>query len=296
MSRPRKGFRNRYRSNMPWTEVFAKDLQCLISDAWSWICNGFYLPVLVVYPDFPSKKTTIHKIGRKLKYRITNKRLKRAELVLWFHDTTHASSEVLVQYYPTHSVINRQCMDISKKYVDSIHATVFGYSTIIDPKTHVGPAVAKSDINALHDGEIVRCPLSKTSEKAVYQIVIDNETETGEFLDYRVPVIGGDIPLVYAKYKKKEVRFTNDVHRSTMHSPEDIFSKEEFSCIVQLATKMGAEFCEFDVLRDKFSGRIYVIDVNKTPYGPPKGLTSAEHNGAIDLLTQAFQRAFIPSR
>lgn len=296
MSRPRKGFRNRYRSNMPWTEVFLKDLQCLIIDAWSWIRNGFYLPVLVVYPDFPSKKTTIHKIGRKLKYRITNKRLKRADLVLWFHDTTHASSEVLVQYYPTHSVINRQCMDISKKYVDSIHAAVFGYSTIIDPKAHVGPAVAKSDINALHDGEIVRCPLSITSEKAVYQIVIDNETAPGEFLDYRVPVIGGNIPLVYAKYKKKEVRFTNDVHRSSMHLPEDLFSKEEVTCIVQLATKMGAEFCEFDVLRDKSSGRIYVIDVNKTPYGPPKGLTSVEHKRAIDLLTQAFQRAFIASR
>jgi glutathione synthase/RimK-type ligase-like ATP-grasp enzyme len=80
-----------------------------------------------------------------------------------------------------------------------------------------------------------------------------------------------------------------------MHSPEDLFSKEEVSCILQLANIMGAEFCEFDVLRDKSSGRIYVIDVNKTPYGPPKGLTSTEHKTAIDLLAGAFQQAFIKS-
>ncbi len=288
-----RGFRNRYRNTMPWSEVLMKDLANLISDTFSWIRNGFRLPVLVVFPDYPSKKTTIYKISRRLGYRITNKRLARAKVVMWFHDTTHATSELLVQSFPGKLVINRQCMDISKKHVDRVHAEVFGYSTTIDPRTHAGFAVAKSDINALHDGEIVRCPVATPKDQAVYQIVIDNKTPSGEFLDFRVPVIAGNIPLVYSKFKMSEVRFTNDVHRSLMHRPEEIFSPQELDSIARMAVAMGAEFCEFDVLRDRASGRIYVIDVNKTPYGPPKGLSSADTHKATQLLTEAFIRAFI---
>lgn len=293
MTKPRRGFRNRYRSNMPWTEVVLKDIQSLWTDFLSWIFNGFHLPVMVVYPDYPSKKTTIYKICRQLRYRITNKRIEGAAHVMWFHDTTHATSEVLVQSFPNHTVINRRCTDISKKHVDRIHQQVFGYSTIIDPRNYSGHAVAKSDINALHDGEIVRCPIAAPIEKAVYQLLINNETSAGEYLDYRVPIIGGNIPLVYCKFKRGEVRFTNDVHRSELHSPLEKFNEEELSLISKMATAMGAEFCEFDVLRDNTSGRIYVIDVNKTPYGPPKGLPKAEAKRATHLLTTAFRKAFI---
>jgi len=292
MPQRRKGFRNRYRNNMPWTEVLLKDAQGLLMDAFSWLRNGFHLPVVVVYPDYPSKKTTIYKICRKLGYRITNKRLRSASMVMWFHDTTHASSELLVQSYPTHQVINRKCTDISKKHVDTIHQLVFGYSTFVDPTQHHGRAVAKSDINALHDGEIVRCPLAVTSAKAVYQIVIDNSTPSGEFVDYRVPVIAGDIPLVYTKFKREEVRFTNQVHRSELHAPHAVFSSEELLLIRNMAAQMGADFCEFDILRDNDSKLIYVIDVNKTPYGPPGGLPSDDAKKAVELLTQAFVKAF----
>ncbi len=293
MSKPRRGFRNRYRSNMPWTEVLLKDLQNLILDTFAWFLNGFSLPVIVVYPDYPSKKTTIYKICRKLRYRVTNKRIKRAKHVMWFHDTTHGTSEVLVQSFPNHTVINRRCTDISKKYVDKIHEQVFGYSTIIDPRTHSGTAVVKSDINALHDGEIVRCPIADPIEKAVYQILINNESTAGEYLDYRVPIIVGNIPFVYSKFKRSDVRFTNDVHRSLLHAPLEIFSQNELSLIATMATHMGAEFCEFDVLRDRDSGRIYVIDVNKTPYGPPKGLPSTDANRALQMLSETFRKSFI---
>jgi len=294
MTQRRRGFRNRYRGNMPLTEVLLKDIQGLVLDTLSWIKNGFSLPVIVAYPDYPSKKTTIYKIARKLGYRITNKQLARAQHVLWFHDTTFASSELLVQRYPNKKVINRKCIDISKKHVDAVHHQVFGYSTIIDPTAHSGAAVAKSDINALHDGEIIRCPIIQPSEKAVYQIVIDNQTENGEYVDIRVPVIGGKIPLVYSKFKKESVRFTNKVHRSELHSPERVFSEQELKSICEMAAAMGADFCEFDVLRDNQTKRIYVIDVNKTPYGPPFGLSANDNNKAVLLLSNAFREEFQP--
>ena len=292
MTQRSRGFRNRYRGNMPLAEALMKDFQGLLADTLSWLKNGFTLPVIVVNPDYPSKKTTIYKIARKLGYRITNKRLNRARHVLWFHDTTHASSELLAQTYPGKTILNRSCTDISKKHVDAVHQKVFNYSTIIDPTQHTGLAVAKSDINALHDGEIIRCPIATPSDKAVYQIVIDNSIENGEYVDIRVPIIAGIIPLAYKKFKKNSVRFTNKVHRSEVHEPKDIFSEEELDCIRKMAFQMGADFCEFDVLRDHGSGKIYVIDVNKTPYGPPVGLSASDSKQAVKLLAAAFRKAF----
>jgi glutathione synthase/RimK-type ligase-like ATP-grasp enzyme len=77
-----------------------------------------------------------------------------------------------------------------------------------------------------------------------------------------------------------------------MHEPSTIFSQQELDNIRKMAVQMGADFCEFDVLRDNGSGRIYVIDVNKTPYGPPAGLSANESKHAVMLLTQAFRQAF----
>jgi hypothetical protein len=292
MHRKPRGFRNHYRSNMPWPEVAIKDTRSIFHDLLAFFRNGGTLPALVVFPDYPSKKTTLFKIARQLRFRITNKRLKRPLLVIWFHDTTNASSALLEQHYPQQRVLNAGCTDISKTTVDRIHLEIFGYNTFIDPKTHHGQAVEKSDINALHDGSIVRCPLHETKANAVYQLVIDNSIGL-EFIDYRVPVIGQTIPLVYAKYKHEEVRFTNDVHRSELMEVDANFSTEEQSQIIQFAQAMRADFCELDILRDNASGKIYVIDVNKTPYGPPKGLGKRNNLRAISRLSEAFKRAFL---
>jgi glutathione synthase/RimK-type ligase-like ATP-grasp enzyme len=77
-----------------------------------------------------------------------------------------------------------------------------------------------------------------------------------------------------------------------MHEPSTIFTEQELDNIRKMAVQMGADFCEFDVLRDNASGLIYVIDVNKTPYGPPAGLSASESMHAVSLLTNAFRKAF----
>ena len=135
--------------------------------------------------------------------------------------------------------------------------------------------------------------MTNTKSNAVYQIVIDNNAGNGEFLDYRVPVIGHAIPLVYAKYKRENVRFTNDVHRSELQEVDDIFSAEEQMHILRFTQAMGADFSELDILRDNTSGKIYIIDVNKTPYGPPKGLGKRNTLRAISRLSDAFKQSFL---
>jgi hypothetical protein len=56
-----------------------------------------------------------------------------------------------------------------------------------------------------------------------------------------------------------------------------------------MARKMGIDYGEFDILRDK-DGRIYVVDVNNTPWGPPNGLPEFESNIALKRLVKSFDR------
>ena len=158
----------------------------------------------------------------------------------------------------------------------------------LNPKTYIGVAVEKSDENAVHDGQEVMCPMPFPKTDAVYQKVLDNTNEAGEYVDIRVPVIHGKIPLVYLKFKTLKNRFTNKAHRATLHKPEDLFSEEEISQIEKYATAMKVDFCEFDVLRHNGNKKIYIIDVNKTPYGPPDPLNKKDKAIALNTLSNAF--------
>ena len=241
-------------------------------------------------PTYPSKKTTLSKIARLNKARLTNKFVSNPDVIIYFEDTTYGSANELRRKYPKTRIINANCPDISKERVHVVHLEALGYSMNLNPKTYIGVAVEKSDENAVHDGQEVICPVSFPKTDAVYQKVLDNTNEEGEYVDIRVPVIAGKIPLVYLKFKTKKNRFTNKAHRATLHQPEDIFSEEEISQIEKYAAAMKVDFCEFDVLRHKGNNKIYIIDVNKTPYGPPDPLNKEDKAIAIKKLSDAFMQ------
>ncbi len=283
------GLRNNYRKGMPFFEVIAKDIACLIREGIYFIQNGGKLPVWVAAPTYPSKKTTLSKIARMNKVRLTNKLVSNPDVIIYFENVTYGSSEALQLKYPDSEVINTNCSDISKEHVHLVHLKALGYSMNIDPKTHVGLAVEKSDENAVHDGQEVMCPIETLKENAVYQIVLDNANDNSEYVDIRVPIIGGKIPLVYLKFKTLNNRFTNKAHAATLHQPEEIFSEEEILQIEKYAAAMKVDFCEFDVLRHNGNNKIYIIDVNKTPYGPPEPLNSGDKAIALQKLSSAFK-------
>jgi len=281
----RKGWRNDYRAEMPLLEAIAKDVRFALSDFIHWIQNGFSLPVIVAFPDFPSKKTTLFKIAKLRKYRLTNKKVKNPKWIIYFEDTTYGNAENIAAAYQGRHIMNVRCTDISKRKVDKVHKEVFGYNTIIDPTTYMGIAVQKSDVNALHDGRVISCPTKDVLPGSVYQVLIDNEHDDTVVMDFRMPVVFGKIPFVYKKFKKKEVRFTNQVSWSEKYEHREFFTEVELSNIVKFAAAMGVDFCELDILRNRTDGRIYIIDVNKTPYGPPAGLPEQEAKEAIEQLS-----------
>ena len=284
------GLRNNYREGMPFFEVIIKDIACLFREWGYYFKNGGKLPVWVAAPTYPSKKTTLSKIARMNKARLTNKFVSNPDVIIYFEDTTYGSANELRRKYSKTRIINANCPDISKERVHVVHLEALGYSMNLNPKTYIGVAVEKSDENAVHDGQEVICPVSFPKTDAVYQKVLDNTNEAGEYVDIRVPVIAGKIPLVYLKFKTKKNRFTNKAHRATLHQPEDIFSEEEISQIEKYAAAMKVDFCEFDVLRHKGNNKIYIIDVNKTPYGPPDPLNKEDKAIAIKKLSDAFMQ------
>jgi RimK-like ATP-grasp domain len=276
---------------MPWSEVITKDISSALSDLKNYITKGPKKPI-IAFPDYPSKKTTLWKIANHLGYRLTNKLLPQPARVIYFEDITHGSSDELKGKYGGNLILNAACTDISKVQVDKIHLDVFGYNTFIDPAKYSGKAVMKSDTNALHDGKIIECPVESTIG-SVYQVLIDNSFDDQFVMDLRVAVVGSEIVHAYKKFKKYEVRFTNQVSYSELHATTSLFNEKEINLILTFCTKMGLHFGELDILRNKDDGRIYIIDVNKTPYGPPFGLPSESAKKAIDNLSNAFYNAFL---
>lgn len=284
------GLRNNYRKSMPFFEVIVKDISCLVREGIFFIQNGGKLPVWIAAPTYPSKKTTLSKIARINKTRLTNKLVANPDIIVYFENATFGSAGNLQSKYPKAKIINVNCTDISKERVHLIHMEALGYSMNINPKTHVGAAVEKSDENAVHDGREIMCPIETLKAESVYQLVIDNRDNSDEYVDIRVPIIGRKIPLVYLKFKTKENRFTNKAHRATLHKPEDLFSEEEISQIEKYAAAMKVDFCEFDVLRHNGNKKIYIIDVNKTPFGPPEPLNQEDKAIALKKLSDAFMQ------
>ena len=220
---------------------------------------------------------------------LSNVPTSRTDMVLYFHDATHKAYATVPGLKEGTRILNAECNDISKTKVDAVHLDVFGYNTFVDPRSHTGTAVEKSDDNAMHDGRIVELPIDTPHAGAIYQVVIDNSIGDNQVVDLRVPVIdAAQIPLVYRKFKPTAKRFTNEVSYSELHKTEDWLSPKEIADISTFCTQMGADFCELDVLRDNASGKAYVIDVNTTPYGPPAGLGKADLEGAVVALAGAF--------
>ena len=283
-------FSNDYPDRMPLLERIGKELRFRKAVKASREAHGGAQFVLV-HPDWPSKRASIMAYADALDWVVTN-RLNTPDLFdgatvlkLAFDDRTEKR-----QAQP--GFWNGHCLDISKSTLDRHHHEVFGYGLNVDPMSHSGPLLEKSEGNAVHDGREVQGPLSPVQLQPgkVYQRIIDNRTKTGLFEDLRVVVIQGEVPVVYRKRKSGEVRYTNETAEVDLaESPKAVLSEVEIAQVASLSAKMCAEFAELDVLRDAQDGRMYCVDLNPTPYGPPAGLGEDSRQRALDTVRDALR-------
>ncbi|MFN0152507.1 MAG: hypothetical protein ACKVU1_17535 [bacterium] len=292
-----RGLFNRYQRGLPVVKYIFEDARALGSVAWHFVRGGFRLKTIVVFPHFPSRRSSIYRIAGALGCYVTNRRSFGAAraLVYWEYLTFReeaAAARTRAEQLGCR-IINAESLDISKRFVDEHFAAVFGYSTFVDPMTHTGPCVEKGDVNALHDGRVIDAPVAAPDPSKVYQIVIDNQHDARLVMDLRVPVFLGEIPFVFVKYRPLGERFKNTTVRTTLAETAEVFSSDERAKLAEFCALVKLEFGELDVLRDRRSGRIYVVDVNNTPQSPPANCSKADHARAVRALAAAFERAFL---
>jgi hypothetical protein len=249
---------------------------------------------VLFYPEVPYARAVMYKICHTLGYSMTRRVNSKANVVVNWEDVTNRRAyESLTRLSAQHTVINLRCTDISKRHVDRVHARVFGYSTEIDPLTHRGPCVKKSDVNAVHDGTIIQCPITQREERCIYQKVIDNIGRDGNAHDIRVPVFGSRIPFCYLKSRPRAQRFGNENLAVALHNTAELLTDEEVGMLLRFSADIGLDYGELDVLRDHGDQRIYVVDVNPTPDGPPNHIGAADSEIALARMADAFNEVFL---
>lgn len=288
-----RGLFNKYYKGMPLFEIIIKDINYSILWIKNFIRNQFKSKSILVYPHYPSRGSTIYKVGKKLGYNITNKPKSSVKIaVYWEYLTFRKEYHFLEKQQDDMKVVNLYSRDISKIFIDKIHHNVFGYSTIIEPMTYEGKIVKKNDINAKHDGEVLEAPISRVENGYIYQLLIDNTYSEDQVMDIRIPIVNGLLDFVYIKYRDISVRFENTTHKTVIVHTKSIFDTHEIELLNNFCAALKLDYGELDVLRDNNSKKIYVVDVNNTPQGPPSNTNKEDSNFALDKIGLEFINAF----
>ncbi len=208
----------------------------------------------------------------------------QADAAFYFEDRTQAAPPP-----PRHArAFNFGVGDVSKSKVAAVMAGAFGYPLALDPTTHVGEAVEKGEGNGVHDGCLVQCPLTPAPGK-VYQRVIKTEGADGWAYDLRTACVGGRPVVVFVKQKPATARFSIQNTSVVVRTPEEVFSAAELAQLQHFCAVMRLDWGGLDVLREASTGRLFVVDVNKTDTGPAVVLSWRDRAKATTLLADALR-------
>ncbi|HVN01014.1 MAG TPA: hypothetical protein VMT68_12450 [Caulobacteraceae bacterium] len=183
--------------------------------------------------------------------------------------------------------VNFQCRDVSKSRVAAVFEAVFGYPLALDPTTTRGYAVEKSEAGGVNERRVVRCPRQPAPGR-IYQRLIDN-LEDNEVVDLRTPFVGGKPVVVFVKRRPIHRRFDTYNSQVSLARPEQVFSTAEIERLSAFVRAMKLDWGGLEILRDRASNRIYVVDVNKADM-PPLALTWRDKLRAVSRLARAFRQ------
>lgn len=258
--------------------------------ATGWWLRARRAPRVSFTPERPTRHHVVYACCARAGYALrTQPRRDDALVVAFSTETSWSPDQSLLALARHRRVLNLGCTDITKTRVNEVFARSFGRPLAVDPTTHVGPAVEKSDLNAVHDGRIVNCPLTSPAPGAVYQRLIDNRTTDGRVVDIRVAIVDGTVPVTYHRYRPEDRRFRSGNERAELTDPTEVLDDAERAGLLRFAADMGLDLGEMDVLRDRDDGQIYVVDVNPTPWGPPSGIAREHVEPALTRYTDAVR-------
>jgi O-antigen/teichoic acid export membrane protein len=247
---------------------------------------------VLFYPDKPHLFHMTYRICHLRGYRMTNDPTQKTIASFYWEDVTTRDHTKLPEMSPRH-LVNVACTDVSKVHVEKVFKEVFGYGMEIDPRVHHGVCVKKSNENAVHDGKIVTCPCDP-EEGYVYQKLINNIHGDDSVYDIRVPIFGHRMPLVMLRYRSRHDRFDN----TKIVDPaaiDGVLSDAEQKNILRFCEKLGLEYGELDILRDRDDGLIYIVDANSNCSGPLPGIhmSNATYEKLLRTYCDEFDAAFV---
>ena len=257
------------------------------------LSNGGPRLTLLFYPDRPALYSTLSQLCHIEGVRISTNPEKPHDACIFWKDATYNDLNPTAKAIADRGwMINSRCLDISKKRVDVAHQRAFGYSMELDPTIHTGTCLRKSNKNYAHDGHILQGPITRNEADAAEadgyifvklvnnRISVPNDKLPGPSSDYvqefRVPYFNGVIPVCYVKYRPEATRFGSYNSEVVLADARDVFSTEECGQIVDFCQDLGFDCGEMDVLRDVDDGRIYIVDANTTPWGPPRNTSARD--------------------
>lgn len=212
-----------------------------------------------------------------------------ADVIFIFDDKTKTKTDYVLKNR-SQLQINTRATDISKVHVAKIFEEIFKYPLSVDPLTYEGQAVCKADENGVHDGYLISLPIpqNKVKPSCVYQRLVDSTFDGNRSEDLRIAYVFGSIPVVYHKFKALNKRFSTTYLSTTLRLADDVFSSDEIKNITDFCQAMGLDFGSLDVMRDKTTNLIYIVDVNKTCM-PVLSLSKGELLSAMERIGTAFE-------
>lgn len=242
---------------------FETNFHCKTRYFLSLMKNNFKTKTVLCYPETPKVWHGLYSALNMLGYKFTSDLAVKADAIIFFEDTTFRKAyPVLNQLRQTEKIINIDCADISKEKVERVFKETFGYSAGVDARTHSGNCVKKSNGNGKNDGKIIMCP-SEPEDGYVYQKIINNQD--GDMVtDYRVMIVGNQIPLAIQRYRDISVRFSKN-KKTIARNTSDCFSSDEVKKILLFCRNFGMDYGELDIVRDRDDDKIYIVDANNTP-------------------------------
>jgi hypothetical protein len=243
---------------------------------------------VLFFPQPPRPQSALSQICARRRWAVVTDPGDAFDLAIyWTTRTVRRPPATLAAIAARSPVLNLACRNIGKRHVDRVFEAVFGYRSLLDPGSPVGRCVRKSNLNATHDGMIVRCPVRRVRRQWVYQRLIDNRISRAAVEDLRTPVIGGEVPCVLRIRKPLSDRF-DGVATAVRVETQRVFSPVEREHIRRFCTQMGLDYGELDVLRDRRDGRIFIVDANPTPW-TPEGMPAPALASALDRQARAFE-------
>jgi hypothetical protein len=147
----------------------------------------------------------------------------------------------------------------------------------------------------MHDGRVIELPISNPEPGKVYERLIDNQASDETVVDLRLVHVLGQFPAAYEKYRPIQTRFDVENSFAKIVAPDQALSTGELFGINEFCISIGLQYGELDILRDRHDGRIYIIDSNNTPWGPPIGMSRSEGERALAMIGEAISLALKPA-